>query len=186
MLIAHHSTASAITPHAADRSWVVFLQTAFPAGVVSPIKIAGMKGAEIGRELHRLSAANAYDIQIIGLIPSQDPDQHARAIADQYAGSNDHLHDGWYLPTAGLLAFVEHHALAPLQQLLAQVHPGSINEHVVDIEEMAKILGVSVPTVRRMVAADDIPSFRIGKGLGSRLRFVPADVVASLQQRGRR
>ncbi len=179
MLIAHHSTASAITPHAAGRSWVVFLQTALPAGVISPIKISGMKGSEISRELNRIAADNAYDVQIIGLIPSTDPEVHASAIAAQYAG--EHMHNGWYMPSPGLNAFIEHHALGALRELLAQVHPGVISEHVVDIEEMARILNVAVVTVRRMVKSDEIPYIKWGRVY----RFVPTDVIASLQQRGR-
>lgn len=179
MLIAHAHTAVAITPHAANRSWVVFLETQIPVGV-RPIRIVGWNGHEIGRELRLVSAANAYDVTIIGLIPTlQDPAQHALAIGEQYAGQ--HLHDGWYLPSADLLAFIQHHARPALQELLAQVHPGAINEHVVDIDEMARLLNVSTTTIRRLVKSEEIPFMRWGRAL----RFVPADVIATLQQRGR-
>ena len=181
MLIAHHTTASAITPHARDRSWVVFLWTALPANIASPIKIAPMKGADISKELRKIAAANAYDVQIIGLIPSADPDVHAKAIGEQYAG--EHLHNGWYLPSAGLLAFIQHHASVELANLLAQVHPGVITKDVVDIAEMARLLDVSIPTIRRMAQAGEIPYLRWGKG--KIYRFVPSDVIASLQQHGR-
>jgi excisionase family DNA binding protein len=42
-------------------------------------------------------------------------------------------------------------------------------------------LGVSVPTVRRLVKAGEIPFLRLGKAL----RFVAADVLASLDRRER-
>lgn len=180
MLIARRSIATAITPHAADRSWVVFLQTALPAGVPSPIKIAAMAGAEIGGVLRQISTANAYEVQIIGLIPSTNPDQHAKAIADQYAG--DHLHDGWYLPRADLVAFIQHHAKAAIQELLSQVHPAAIPEHIVDLKAMARILNCHEITVRRMVRATppEIPFMRAGE----KYLFHPAEVLAALQRQG--
>lgn len=182
MIIVHHSTANAITPHAADRSWVVFLQTALPIGVPSPIKIIGMKGSELSKALKRIAADNAYDVQIVGLIPSViDPKEHADAIGAQYGG--EHLHDSWYLPSPGLSAFIQHHALEPLKELLAAVHPGVFGTEVVDIEEMARLLGISVPTLRRMVKDPDsvIPHLKWGRTY----RFVPSDVIASLRAHGR-
>lgn len=180
MIVAHHSTAAAITPHAKDRSWVAFFQTALPAGVASPIRIAGVKGAEIGRELHRISAMNAYDVQLIGLIPSTNPDEHARAIGEQYAG--DHLHDGWYMPTGDLIAFIQHHAKRGLQELLSQVHPGAISEHVVDLKQMAAMLRCAEVTVRRLVESGKIPFMRTGDH--GRYRFQPQEVMAALQRQG--
>ena len=181
MLIAHHSTAAAITPHAADRSWVVFFQTALPANVVSPIRIVGVKGSDINKELRRTAELNAYDIQIVGLIQTQpglDADEHAKAIAEQYAGA--HLHHGWYLPTGDLIAFIQHHAKRELQALLNQVHPGAIHEHVVDLHEMAKVLGCAEVTIRRMIARNEIPFMRAGR----EYRFQPVEVIAALQRQG--
>lgn len=175
MLIARRSIATAITPHAADRSWVVFLQTALPSGVASPIKIVAMRGSEIGDELRRISAANAYDVQIIGLIPSDQPDQQAAAIARQYGG---HLHDGWHTPSANLIAFIQHHGKAAIQDLLGQVHPAAIPDRVVDLKEMAQILKCAEVTVRRMIRAEEIPFLRTGE----KYLFHPAEVLAALRR----
>jgi excisionase family DNA binding protein len=179
VLIAHHTTASAIAPHAADRSWVAFLQTTLPAGVLSPIRIIGMKGGELGRELRRMAADNAYDVQIIGLIASVDPDRHAQAIGEQYAGG--HMHDGWYQPSADLIAFIQHHGKSALQELLGQVNPAVINEHVVDLKQIAKIIGCAEVTVRRMIERGEIPFLRAGWGY----RFQPAEVIAAMRQAGK-
>lgn len=175
MLIAHHSTAAAIAPHAADRSWVVFLQTVLPVGVVSPIRIVGMKGADIGKELRKITADNAYEIQIIGLIASNDPVTHAKAIGEQYSG---HLHDGWYMPSGDLIAFIQHHGKRALIELLERVHP-AVMEDVVDTAEMARLLSCSVQTIRRMVKDEKIPYFRVGNW---EYRFQPKDVLAALQR----
>lgn len=176
VIIAHEATATAVTPHAANRAWVVFMQTVLPANVPSPIRIVGMKGADLAREWRRISEANAYDIQIIGLIATADPATHARAIAEQYAGT--HLHDGWYLPSGDLIAFIQHHAKRGLQELLGQVHPGAINEHVVDLRQMAQILNCAEVTVRRMIGRGEIPFMRTGR----EYRFQPNEVVAALQR----
>lgn len=178
MIIAHHSTAAAITPHAADRSWVAFLQAALPPGVTSPIRIVGWKGAEIGRELHRVAELNAYEVQLIGLIPSLDPEMHARAIGEQHAAG--HLHDAWYTPSGDLIAFIQHHAKRGLQELLSLVHPGAISEHVVDLRALAQLLGCAEVTVHRMITRGQIPFMKVGRNY----RFQPKDVLAALQQQG--
>lgn len=177
MLVARQPIATAITPHAADRSWIVFLQTTLPAGVPSPIKIAPMRGAQIGDELRRINAANAYNVQIIGLIQSDQPDQQAAALAERYA--KDHLHDGWYAPSADLIVFIQHNGKAAIQELLAQVHPASVPDRLVDVDEMARIIGCSVPTVRRMYTKGEIPVLRAG----DRCLFQPAEVLAAMRRR---
>jgi excisionase family DNA binding protein len=153
----------------------VFLQANTPTGIVGPVKIEGMKGAIIGRRLAQLAADNAFELVIIGLIASDTPVEHAQTIASQFVSA--HTRDGWFQPTKDLLMYVQHVASLPLQELIAQVHPAAISEHIVDIDTIAAMLGVSVPTVRRMVDAEKIPCFRLGR----LLRFVPADVIARLQ-----
>lgn len=181
MLIATPSNTSALAPHAANRSWVVFLQVNPPSGGLGPVKIEGMRGNVIGQRLAQLSRDSAYELLIIGLIESPTPDEHADAIATQYDAWR--IHDDWFQPTTELLAFINHNASLPLQELVGQLHPGVVGEGIVDVKQMAEILGVSVPTVRRMVTANIIPFMRWGRG-GS-LRFNPADVIASLQRHTR-
>lgn len=179
MLIARRSIAAAITPHAADRSWVVFLQTALPAGVASPIKIVAMRGADIGDEVRRIGAANAYQVQIIGLVSAADPDQLVREIAQRYAGPE--LHDGWYEASANLIAFIQYNAKAALHELLSRTHPAAVAEGLVDLKQMATILNCAEVTVRRMVHAQEIPFLRVG----TKYVFHPAEVLAALRQHGR-
>ena len=175
MLIARRSIANAITPHAAGRSWVVFLQTALPDGVPSPIKIAAMHGAKIGEELQRISTANAYEVRIIGLIPSDQADQQAAAIAQKFG---EHLHDGWYAPRADLIAFIQHHAKAAFQELLGRVHPAAITDRLVSVRELAQILNCAEITVRRMYQSNEIPFVKTG----DKYLFHPAEVIAALRR----
>ncbi len=180
MLLVSPTTANAIAPHAAERSWVMFVQVNPPVGGAGPIKIEGVAGKQLGERIAQLAADNAFDTVLIGLVPTEiRPHDHARAIAEQYADA--HLHDGWFQPTPGLLAFIQHTGLDAIQELLARTHPGALSDSPVDIDTMASILGVSVVTVRRMVKAEQIPYLRVGLAL----RFVPADVIATLRHYGR-
>ncbi len=178
MLLVSPPTASAIAPHASERSWVAFVQTVPAKGGNGPVMIEGVKGNILGPWLAQIARYNADETMLIGLIASPTPIEHASAIAEQYAGA--HLHDGWFAPTADLLAFVQHMGQEPLRALLEQTHPGALTETPVNIDEMAKILGCSTPTLRRRVARNEIPHLRIGRVL----RFVPADVLATLRRGG--
>lgn len=180
MLIATPSMTSALAPHAANRSWIVFLQSNPPSGL-GPIKIEGMRGNVIGQRLAQLARDNPYELLIIGLIESAAPAEDAAMLVAQFEAWR--IRHDWFQPAPELLAFITHNASLPLQELAGQLHPGVVGEGIVDIKEMAAILGVSVPTVRRMVAADEIPYMRWGRGAS--LRFNPNDVIASLQHRSR-
>lgn len=139
------------------------------------ILIEGAKGSDLAARIKQLSTTNAYEVTLIGLIETATPGEHATAIGEQYSL---HIHDHWYEPTPSLLAFIGHVAQPVLSALLAQTHPGALSEKPVDIEAIAKMLGVSVQTIRRMIAAHQIPFFRAGRVY----RFVPSDVMASLRR----
>lgn len=179
MLIVHAPTANALAPHARERSWVMFLQANPPRNEPGLIKIEGIDGQKIASHIRALVAANAYELTLIGLIPTTAPHEHAHAIALQYGGTP--IHHDWYEPTPVLLTYIQHMGQAALAELLAAAHPGGLSEAPVTIDEMAKRLGVSIITVRRMVTAGDIPYLRQGRIL----RFVPSDVIASLEHRRR-
>ncbi|MFI8633833.1 helix-turn-helix domain-containing protein [Microbacterium sp. NPDC077663] len=51
------------------------------------------------------------------------------------------------------------------------------HEAAVDTKEMARILGVSVVTVSRMVRDGEIPAIKVGE----RFRFFPSRVIAHLE-----
>lgn len=154
----------------------MFLQATPPIGA-GPIKIEGIAGDVISKRINQLSADNAFELMLIGLIETQTPLELAGAIAETHAAS--HLHDGWFAPSADLIAYVQHAAQGAIETLLASAHPGWLSDQPVDVKTMADILGVSVKTVRRMVDANEIPSMR----WGNNLRFVPADVIATLNRR---
>lgn len=175
MLIVGPHTSQALAPHAAERSWVMFVQIS-PPNSAGPIKIEGVRGARIGERLNAISVENPFPAYLIGLIESASPHEHAHAIAAQFA--QHHLHDGWFEATSPLLQLVQQHAQAALSTLLSATRPGAVDSQIVDTAGIAQILGVSISTVRRLVDGDAIPHLRVGK----QLRFVVADVLAAMQR----
>lgn len=175
MLIVSPSTANALAPYASERAFVMFVQVNPPKGGMGPILIEGVKGAALGRRLGQLARDNAFDPMLIGLLETTQPEQTAYQVKQDHDA--DRLHDDWFEPTARLLGLVQQAQLV-LQELLAQTHPGAMETAPVDIDAIATMLGVSIKTVRRLVDKNQIPFLRVG----SQLRFVPADVMASLQQ----
>lgn len=157
----------------------MFVQARAPGNAMGPIKIEGVHGSRIASRLRTLAEENAYETFIIGLHPTDAPDELAEAIYEQHAAAR--LHHDWFEPTIELITFIQLTAQQALTELLASVRPGGMPEGAVDIETIAQLIGVSVPTVRRLVKAGDIPYLRMGKAL----RFIAADVLASLERRDR-
>ncbi len=155
----------------------MFVQANLPSNCSGQglIWIDGARGSELARQIKTIADVNAYEVVLVGLIESVRPAEHAAAIIAEYSTV---AHNNWCLPTASLLAFIQHVAQPPLAALLRQVHPGALSEAPVDIDEIARILAVSVPTIRRLITANKIPFHRIGKVY----RFVPRDVIASLRR----
>lgn len=74
-----------------------------------------------------------------------------------------------------------------LDQLVARIADAVIDrlangtaDRALDVYGVAALLGCSVPTVERMVASDEIPSFKVNR----LRRFDPADVLAALKAKG--
>jgi excisionase family DNA binding protein len=153
----------------------MFVQAASPPVGFGPIKIEGVLGTQIADKLRDLSAKNAFDTYLIGLTPTTTPAELEQAIHLQFA--EDVLHHDWFSPSPDLLTFIQIAGHDALQELLTQARP-AVPAGAVDVETIAKLLDVSVATVRRAVKAGEIPYFRMGKVL----RFMPADVLASLER----
>lgn len=175
MIALTSQTAAAIALRAAEGSWVMFTQ-AMPPGVAGPVMINGVSGRALAQRLQTIQRYSPYDTQLIGLMPSEVPDEDAAEIANEFGAYQ--IHDWWFDPRHELLSYVAENAQDALVLLLAETHPGGLSDAPVDIERIAEILDVSVPTVRRMVKAKQIPFLRWGR----LYRFVPNDVLASLRR----
>ena len=153
---------------------MMFVQVA-PPGVAGPIKIEGVRGNKVSERLLALNDS-PYPAYLIGLVETTVPHEHAYAIAEQF-GAN-HIREGWFEPAPALLQLIQHVGQRALGELIAAARPGGVPDNAVDIEGIATVLGVSVPTIRRLVAAGSIPHFRVGR----QLRFVVVDVLASMNR----
>ncbi len=166
MIILSPNTTTQLSPLTQHQSWIMFVQAAPPCGGLGLIKIEGVRGEMIGHRLASISSENAYDTYVIGLLAVEDCQLAATQLHEQFA--NAHKHDGWFDPALDLLGFIQETSQHVLQELIAQTQPGGVPDGAVDIETIAQVLGVSVPTVRRLVAAKTIPGYKVGK----RWRFI--------------
>lgn len=175
MLILSPQTAASLAPLTRDASGVIFVQAQMGVGP-APIKIeATTDPATRLREIDRDSPVITY---WVGWFPAESPRPLATAIGEQYNAAR--IRGDWFSPTNELIGYIQHVAQRPLFELLSQLKQHSHPEGTMNIEELADYLGCSVSTVRRMVEREEIPTLRISR----KLRFFPADVVATLQRRG--
>ena len=173
MIVLTSATAAAIALHAAKQSWIVFLQVNRADG---PILIGGVRGQDLIAYFETAVRWNHDELVLIGLLETQLPDEDAHVIANEFGAHQ--IHDWWFQPVPGLLLFIQEDAQSSLPTLLSQTHPGGLSDAPVDAEEMAKILRISLPTLRRMIKSDQIPYLMFGRFY----RFVPRDVLASLKR----
>lgn len=152
----------------------MFVQASTPSA--SAIKIELVRGRDLGSRLGAIAMNCPFETMLIGLATSPQPAQLAEQIATQFI--DDHMHDGWFESSPALIGVVQAIGQHAMQELLNQTMPGAVSSDVVDVDEMARLLDCSVPTVRRMVQRGQIPCMRSGRVL----RFVPADVFASMQR----
>ena len=179
MLTFSSPTAIAAALHATEGSWIVFLQSnASVDDPFGPIRIDSAASAQqLSDRLTALGIECPYDLRLIGLVQTEDVASDIEALTTTFAACR--MHDLWFAPCTELIALIAERAQDAMGDLLAQTHPGALSDVPVDIEEIARIIGVSVPTVRRMVKGREIPFLKWGRIY----RFVPADVIASLRSR---
>jgi excisionase family DNA binding protein len=168
-------TASAISLHAPEGLWLMFVQATAPGDLYGPIKIETQQGQDLAPRLIELQEQNAYDLRLIGLAPVAGPEEAASLVS---VCASCHLRNDWFSPCSELLALVADRAQDAIEALLAKAHPGALEGSPVDIEGIATVLGVSVPTVRRLVKSGQIPYMKFGRNY----RFIIADVLASLER----
>lgn len=177
MIALTSETAAVVALRAAEGSWLMFLQAEYPGAGAGPIMIQGLQGKQLAPRLQMIAKLSPCDVQLVGLVTSQLPDEDAHALANEFSAYQ--LHDWWFEPCPELVQLITTTAQETLRILLAQTQPGGLSDAPVDAERMAAILDISVPTLRRMVTANEIPYLRVGRFH----RFVPRDVIASLKQR---
>lgn len=168
-----HTTGS-LAPLTRGQAAVIFVQ-ARPSCGPALIRIEGTRDP-VAR-LRALAEDNAVETFLIGLVPTETPTEAEAQLRETFRPAL--VRGRWFSSSVDLLGFVQQHAQPALNALLGQLRPHSHPQGTVPIEEIATLLNVSVSTVRRMVKNHEIPYLQAGR----QLRFVPADVVATLQKR---
>lgn len=167
MLFLGSQTTTSLAPHVRKLSCVLFVQER----ASSMIKIEGTKSP--AERLLAISDDNSAETFLIGLIHVDDPSRVESDLGVRFARARGR----WFHATPELVGFIQNNAQLALHQLLEGLRPHSHPSGTITIEEIAEHLDVSVSTVRRMVKAGKVPYLRAG----NQLRFLAADVVASLQ-----
>lgn len=174
MLVLSPQTASSLGTTARSRGAVIFVQALTLGGALIRID-ATHDPASTLNEIDRLSP---IEISLVGWIPHDNPRVLANAIMEQHKDAR--ARGDWFTATIDLSRYILHVAQPPLAELLANLPAHSHPDGTVSIEEMAQIAGVSVSTLRRQIEKGQIPVLRFGR----RMRFLPADVIASVRRGG--
>ena len=166
-------TTGSLAPLTRNLSCVMFVQ-AKPSCGPSLVRIEGTRDPVT--RLRALADDNAVETFLIGLVNTDDPAAAEARLRQTFEPSI--VRGRWYSSSQDLMGYIQFNAQAKLNELLGQLRPHSHPNGTMTIEEIADHLHVSVSTVRRIVRDGQIPYLRAGR----QLRFVLADVVASLQK----
>ncbi len=171
LFLGAHTTGS-LAAHVKGHTCILFVQERCSAA----IKIEGTR--KPSERLLAIDENNSADTFLFGLVRLPDGDDPKLAEAELHARfAASRIRGRWFRATGDLTAYVQQHGQAAIRELLGALRPHSQPTGIVTIDEIAAHLGVSVKTVRRMVKAGKIPVMRAG----AKLRFLPEDVVASIQ-----
>jgi excisionase family DNA binding protein len=166
-------TVSALGPLIEGQPWVAFVEARTRSGAL--VKIEATKN--LAPRVRAIDSDNPFEIALLGLISAPQPSTMARAIQDEYQG--DRAKGEWFNATLPLLTFIEKAAQPALVALVQQLRTRVAPAPTMGVEDLAKLLNVSVPTIYRYVKAGRIPSIKFG----NKYHFVVADVLATIQQR---
>ncbi len=169
MLFLGSNTVSSLSAHVRGTPCVLFVQTKCDGTVL----IEGTKNPT--ERFRALSENNSGETFLIGLVRVDDPAVTEKSLHERFAHAN--VRGRWFQPVPELVTLIQTECQSAIRELLSTLRPHSQPEGTITIEEMATHLNVSVVTVRRMVKSGRVPYLRVGH----QLRFLAADVVATLQ-----
>lgn len=145
---------------------VYFVQCRPTDETIGPIRIGATRNLQA--HLQQLVDLNPFPLYFMGSMMSAEPEKAKQMIQEQFATAR--TRGDWFRPTDELITFIRTKSQRPLTPPTPQVP----TDRLLSVEDVARILGVSVPTIRRFVAAGQIPCVRIGR----QLRFAPGDITA--------
>jgi excisionase family DNA binding protein len=172
MIAITSQTVAALGPLVEGRPWIAFVEARNRAG--SLVKIEATKN--LVARVRAIDNDNPFEISLLGLILTPEPAPAARAIQNEYR--NDRAKGEWFNATVPLLTFIEKMAQPALVGLVHQLRASVAPAPTIGVEELAKLLNVSIPTIYRYVKAGRIPAIKFG----NKYSFVVADVLATIRQ----
>jgi excisionase family DNA binding protein len=125
---------------------------------------------------NQLVEHNPFLTILLGYIESPEPEKVERELRTRFGAV--HHRGTWYRPSFELLDFIRSNTKRAVSP---EVKSGQLtmpaDAKLLDIDELATYLGISVPTVRRAVADGKIPVTRTGR----LLRFYLPDVLTAIR-----
>lgn len=152
------------------RSWVLFSRIQPATGMT--IKVDSTRA--LAARVKELDEDLPFDMSVIGIIETVNPLEAARAIQQEHHRAR--IKGSWFQPTAPLLTFIETAAQRDLRALVEHMGPAPMG--TITVEELAKRLNISIPTIYRYVKAGKLPHFRVA----NQIRFVLSEVLPFVQQ----
>jgi excisionase family DNA binding protein len=153
---------------------VYFAQCRPAEGFLGPIKISSTKN--LLTHLQALVSNNPFPVYLIGWITVDEPEKLEKQIHQQFSAQR--VKGDWFQASDELITFIRQRATRPLPLPLAA--PVIDVGGTLTIEQIAELLKVSVPTVRRLVASNAIPYHRFGR----QIRFVRDEVLKAVRVGG--
>jgi excisionase family DNA binding protein len=124
---------------------------------------------------HRISAlraANAYPLRVLGVV--ETPRHALFAMFLHFEFAQHRVHDDWFVPVPAILDYIAQRA-----QLFDPVVDPLDEGELITTAQLAHVLSLSVPTVRRWIRSASIPFYVVGR----RKRFRISEVRAALDAR---
>lgn len=169
MQILTFATARTIAEHSQGPGYVYFAQCRPAEGFLGPIKISSTKNLQ--GHLQALVINNPFPVYLLGWIVADEPEKLEKQLHTQFAGLR--LKGDWFQVNDELITLIRQRATRPV--LVTTAAPDMTG--TLTVEQIAELLKVSVPTVRRLVASNAIPFHRFGR----QIRFVRDEVLKAVR-----
>ena len=156
---------------------VTFIESRYHPEMVGFIYIASTRN--FPTHVSTLVDHNPFPLYLHGYIPSATPENLAKTIQHQWAKYQYRGH--WYRPHDDLIGFIRSSARRPPTVPLPNSALAPAETELLNVKELSDRLQISVPTLRRLVASDQIPHIKKGRIL----RFNLAQVLSALSEKRR-
>jgi excisionase family DNA binding protein len=148
-----------------------------------PINIGATQDLE--KQFVSLQRANPYSLVVVGFVAFNEPQaaaQHDHGLRERFA--QHHIHSDWYRPVSEIVEYAystRQIPVAPTKYRAVMTHEAE--PKLLTPQQLAEKLGVSVPTIRRLIQQDVIPYLKAGAQIRFDLNAV-LKAMAATKRRG--